>query len=73
MFRLIGFVVLLIAIRLFMPSVFFSVEHALISLFDLAGNIFSIAPTDITTQMSAPGGINYIPKAAPLPSAFVMQ
>ncbi len=70
MFRAIGFVIGLIAVRLIMPDVFFAFEHALISLFDLAGQVFTFAPNSITSQMSAVGGINYIPKAAPLPSAF---
>ncbi len=70
MFRAIGLVILLVAIRLVMPPVFTAFEHALVSLLNLAGQIFAVAPNGVTTQMSALGAINYVPKAAPLPSAF---
>jgi hypothetical protein len=70
MFKAIGLVITLIAIRITMPTVFHAFEHAMVSFFDLAGHVFTLAPTSITSQMSAMGSINYIPKAAPLPSAF---
>ena len=71
MFRAIGFVIVLIAFRIFMPDVFFAFEHALVSLFDLTEKVFTFAPSNVAGQMSALGSINYIPKAAPLPSAFL--
>lgn len=70
MFRAIGLVIALIAVRLVMPTVFHAFEHALVSFFELTGNIFAFMPTNMATQMSALGSANYIPKAAPLPSAF---
>lgn len=77
MFRAIGFVIVLIALRLVMPSVFHAFEHALVSFFSLADTIFAFAPNGpngVTSfmpgQMSAVGSINYIPKAAPLPAAL---
>ena len=77
MFRAIGFVIVLIALRLVMPSVFHAFEHALISFFDLADTIFAfspVGPNGVTShmpgQLSAVGSINYIPHAAPLPAAL---
>lgn len=79
MFKAIGFVVVLIAIRLLMPSVFSAFEHALVSFFDLTSHIFAFSPNAIngplvspfSGQMSAVGSVNYIPKPAPLPPALM--
>lgn len=71
MFRAIGLVIGLIAIRVLMPEVFHAFEYAAISFFNLVSKVFAYAPNEIGTQSgsatSAFGSINYIPRAAPLP------
>ncbi len=52
MFRAIGFVITLVAIRVFMPEVFFAAEHALIALFTMAGDIVAHAPTSVSVDAS---------------------
>lgn len=70
MFRAIGFVIGLIAIRILMPDVFHAFEFAVVSFFGFAGEVFATTPTSIS-QMGSVGIVNYIPPAAPLPSALL--
>jgi hypothetical protein len=65
MFRAIGFVIVLIAIRVIMPDVFAAFEHAAVQFFDLFTVVFSYPPNSVT-QMAGVGYINYIPPPAPL-------
>lgn len=69
MFKAIGFVIGLIAIRVLMPDVFHAFEHAVVSFFHLADQVFVVAPNSVT-QMGSVGIVNYIPPAAPLPSTL---
>ena len=71
MFRAIGFVIGLIAIRVLMPEVFQAFESAIISFFKFTGEVFAQTPP--LTQVGAVGIINYIPEAAPLPSSLMGQ
>jgi hypothetical protein len=60
MFRAIGFVIGLIAIRVLMPGVFHALEQALIMFFSLISHVFASAPQDVT-QFGAVGyaGFSY--------------
>jgi hypothetical protein len=71
MFRAIGFVIVLIALRVIMPEVFHAFNHAAVSFFHLTDQIFSVAPNAVT-QVGSVGIINYVPPAAPLP-AYLTQ
>jgi hypothetical protein len=78
MFRAIGLVIGLIAIRLLMPEVFHAFEYAAISFFKLVNQIFAYAPNSIGSQAGSVGhvssvldGINYVPSPAKLP-AYIM-
>jgi hypothetical protein len=56
MFRAIGFVFGLIAIRVLMPDVFYAVEHALTSIFLLVAEVIAHAPAGVSidaAQMTA--------------------
>jgi hypothetical protein len=66
MFRAIGFVIGLIAIRVIMPEVFHAFEHFAITFFQLAGHIFDYPPQSVT-QMAGIGYTNYVPQTASLP------
>lgn len=75
MFKAIGLVIGLIAIRLLMPEVFHAFEHAAVSFFQLVNNIFAHAPNSIGGQAGSVGttgsvldGINYVPRPAKLPA-----
>lgn len=75
MFRTIGLVIGLIAVRVLMPEVFHAFEYAAISFFNLASKVFAYAPNAIGTQPGSVTGavgtissINYVPSSAPLPS-----
>ena len=75
MFRAIGLVIGLIAIRLLMPDVFHAFEYTVIQFFKLLNTVFSYAPNSIGAQAGSVGkvssvldGMNYVPKAAPLPA-----
>ncbi len=71
MFRIIGLVIGLIAIRILMSDVFHAFEGAAISFFNLLQNIFTFAPNTIGTQLGgvgAVGGMNYVPQTAMLPN-----
>ncbi len=52
MFRAIGFVIGLIAIRVLMPDVFHATEHALIQFLTMASDIIAHAPTNVTIDAS---------------------
>ncbi len=65
MFKAIGFVIGLIAIRVLMPDVFHAFEHTLIKFFSLVNEVFAYTPQSVTQMGSA--GVNYIPASAPLP------
>lgn len=67
MFKAIGFVIALIAVRVIMPEVFSAFNHAAVSFFHLTDQIFSVAPNAVT-QVGSVGIINYVPPAAPLPT-----
>ncbi len=71
MFKAIGFVIGLIAIRIIMPEVFHAFESAIISFFRFTGDVFANTPP--LTQVGAVGITNYIPEAAPLPSSLMGQ
>jgi len=66
MFRAIGIVIILIALRLLMPELFHGIQHLMLTFFQTTERMFSYAPTDVL-QMS---GAAYIPAAAPLPMVF---
>lgn len=70
MFKAIGFVIALIAIRLLMSDVYNAFEHTVISFFGLVDSVFSYAPQDVTQMYAA--GVHYVPAAAPLPAALMM-
>ncbi|MES3005463.1 MAG: hypothetical protein V4664_00795 [Patescibacteria group bacterium] len=56
MFRAIGFVIGLIAIRLLMPDVFHAGEHALLQFITVVGDLASHSPLNVTadaTHMTA--------------------
>ncbi len=65
MFRAIGFVIVLIAIRVIMPDVFAAFQHAAVQFFDLFSIVFSYPPNSVT-QMAGVGFIDYVPPAASL-------
>ena len=67
MFRAIGIVIMLIAIRVLMPEVFHAGEHALIQFFSLAGNVFAHAPTDMSIDLRQLSAAGYSPRPAPMP------
>lgn len=67
MFRAIGLVIGLIAVRVIMPEVFHAFEHAAVAFFSLVGDIFAFSPQSVT-QLGSVGNVNYIPSAAPLPA-----
>lgn len=67
MFKAIGFVIGLIAIRVLMPDVFHAFEYAAIQFFRLAVHVFDYPPNSVT-QMAGVGYANYVPNPAPLPS-----
>jgi hypothetical protein len=69
MFKAIGFVIALIAIRLLMSDVYHAFEHAVVSFFHLAEIAFSYSPQSVTQMYAA--GVNYVPAAAPLPPALM--
>ncbi|MBU3668904.1 MAG: hypothetical protein FGM57_02970 [Candidatus Taylorbacteria bacterium] len=69
MFKAIGFVIGLIAIRVLMPDVFHAFESSLVSFFSLTQEVFAIAPNAVT-QTGSVGLTNYIPPMAPLPSTL---
>jgi hypothetical protein len=70
MFKAIGLVIGLIAVRVIMPEVFHAFEHAAVSFFGLLSEVFKVAPNSVT-QMGSVGIVNYVPQAAPLPPALV--
>jgi hypothetical protein len=61
MFRAIGFVIGIVAIRVFMPDVFHGFERALLAFFQSAERIFAYVPTDASHLAS----INLIPQPDP--------
>ena len=60
MFRAIGFVIGLIAIRVLMPDVFSALQNVLIMFFNVLGQVLSYAPQDVN-QLGAVGysGFSY--------------
>jgi hypothetical protein len=68
MFKAIGLVIGLIAVRILMPDVFHAFEYASVSFFKFLAQIFNVAPGVIGSQMGNVGSVNYIPSPAPLPS-----
>ncbi|HEY1037310.1 MAG TPA: hypothetical protein VGE62_01885 [Candidatus Paceibacterota bacterium] len=67
MFKAVGLVIGLIAIRVLMPDVFNAFQHAAIAFFSLVSQVFAYAPQDVT-QLGSVGYANYVPQAAPLPA-----
>lgn len=69
MFKAIGTVITLVAIRVLMPDVFYAAEHALLTFFNLLGDIVAHPPTtaNIARDLSQMSAAGYIPRAAPLP------
>lgn len=72
MFKAIGLVIILIALRLMMSSAFHAFEHAAVSFFGFAEEIFKHPPTAVASdyQSMQAAGVSYIPKPAPLPDSF---
>ncbi|MEI6042409.1 MAG: hypothetical protein WCQ00_02470 [bacterium] len=72
MFKAIGLVVLLIAVRVLMPGVFGAMDEAGTKFFHAIGRTADMVdPANFKTQRSLnTAGINYIPKPAPLVNSF---
>ncbi len=72
MFKAIGLVIVLIALRFMLPTAFRAFEHAATSFFGYAGDIFSHPPTSVARDYQAmqAAGVSYIPKPAPLPDSM---
>lgn len=80
MFKSIGFVISLIAVRIFLPVAFHAFEATTVQFFGFAGEIFSHPPTaifrDLGTGPATSGqtaGMSYIPKPAPMPDFYPMN
>lgn len=72
MFRSIGIVIVLIALRFMLPTAFHAFEHAATSFFGFAEDIFDHPPTAVARdyQSMQAAGISYLPKPAPLPVSY---
>jgi hypothetical protein len=72
MFRSIGLVIVLIALRIMLPGAFHAFEHAAVSFFGFADDVFSHPPTSIARDYASnqAAGISYIPKPAPMPESM---
>ncbi|MCF7865158.1 MAG: hypothetical protein K9M11_01475 [Candidatus Pacebacteria bacterium] len=75
MFRSIGLVIGLIALRVFLPDVFHAFNHTAVSFFHLADKVFAFIPNALTFQIGSVGhvgsildGANFVPSSAPLPN-----
>lgn len=68
MFKAIGLVVILIAVRLLMPDLFASIDHAGTKFFNAIGRTADFV--DPSRQGLNTAGINYIPKPAPLVRSY---
>jgi len=72
MFRAIGFVIGLIAVRLMLPVAFDAFEGAATQFFHFSGEIFAHPPTAVVRDMQdlQTAGVNFIPQPTPLPEAY---
>ena len=73
MFRAIGLVIGLIAVRVFLPDLFNAFEHAAVAFFNLVEQVFTHAPNSViqsgvASAGSVLDGANYVPSPAPLPA-----
>lgn len=73
MFRAIGLVFGLIAIRIFLPDLFHAFEHTAVQFFGMLDQIFDYPPnTVIQSGVASVGsvldGANFVPSPAPLPA-----
>lgn len=72
MFKAIGLVIVLIALRFMLPGAFHAFEHAAVSFFGYAEDIFEHPPTSVARdyQSMQAAGVSYIPKPAPMPDSM---
>lgn len=82
MFRAIGFVITIIAIRLILPTAFMAFEHTTVTFFHFVEDVLAFAPTGLVHTISQgvsgqsasvlPGleQMNFIPPSAPLPDLY---
>ncbi len=72
MFKSIGLVIVLIALRFMLPTAFHAFERAATSFFGYTEEIFQHPPTAVARdyQSMQAAGVSYIPKPAPLPESF---
>lgn len=72
MFKAIGLVVLLIAVRLLMPGLFGAMDEAGTKFFHAVGRTADyVDPANLNMHgLANPAGVNYIPKPAPLANSF---
>lgn len=72
MFKAIGLVVLLIAVKLLMPDMFGSINQAGTKFFNAIGRTADVIdPANLKLPgLANPAGINYIPKPAPFVNSF---
>lgn len=75
MFKSIGLLIGLIALRVFMPEVFHAFEHTAISFLGLMDDVFAYMPNSIVGQLGSVGhtgsvldSANFVPSVAPLPT-----
>lgn len=82
MFRAIGFVITIIALRLILPTAFDAFEHTAVTFFHFVEEVLAYAPTTLVQDLSQgiqgqqagvlPGleQMNFVPAPAPLPAAY---
>ncbi len=87
MFKSIGFVISLIAIRLLLPTAFHAFESATVQFFGFTTEIFSHPPTAVMRDLgvsrdyadgqtgisSQTAGIGFVPHPAPMPDSYPMS
>lgn len=75
MFKSIGFVISLIAIRLLLPAAFHAFESASVQFFGFTTEIFRHPPTAVFRDLgqAQAAGVLYIPQPAPMPANYPMS
>ncbi len=82
MFRAIGFVIIIIALRLILPTAFSAFESSAVTFFHFVEEVLAYAPTTLVQDLAQgiqgqqagvlPGHeqMNFVPAPAPLPTTY---